>query len=126
MSVCLPQYTGNSMRARIMSLWSANLSLAPSTINIYYLTNCPNIHTSVKRYRNLSKTFYLHMSHSYQHLNFSVVSQWDGRGNGGSRNGWRPREPSSKRQEIQALAVVVCSDLLSPPSAWGWGGDMFR
>lgn len=32
-----------------MSLWSANISLAPSTINIYYLTNCPNIHTSVKK-----------------------------------------------------------------------------
>lgn len=40
MSVCLPQQTGNSMRAGIMSLWFAIISLAPGTINIYYLTNC--------------------------------------------------------------------------------------
>lgn len=25
------------------------ISLAPSTINIYYLTNCPNIHTNVRK-----------------------------------------------------------------------------
>lgn len=49
MSVCLPQWTGDSMRAGILSLGFANLSLAPSTINIYCLSNRPNSHTNVRK-----------------------------------------------------------------------------
>lgn len=45
MSVCLPQWTGDSMRAGILSLGFAHLSLAPSAINTYCLTNCPKSHT---------------------------------------------------------------------------------
>lgn len=33
----------------MMSVWFANLSLAPSTININYPTNYPNIHTNVRK-----------------------------------------------------------------------------
>lgn len=49
MSVCLSQWTGDFLRAGILFLWFANLSLAPSTINTYCLTNCPNSHSNVRK-----------------------------------------------------------------------------
>lgn len=93
------------------------ISLAPSTINIYYPTNCPNIHTSVKKQiqKPLKGIFLTHVSlfpTTEFHCNESVGWQREG-----IRKGQRQRLPSSKRQETQVLAIAVFSDLWGIPRA---------